>query len=76
MHACRCSFYEIYNEQVFDLAVPDDGEKTPLNVREAADKGVFLEGLTEEEVSVPTKKLINRTYPSTRQIRLTTHWMH
>lgn len=49
IHACRCSFYEIYNEQVFDLAVVDD-DKVPLNVREAAEKGIFLEGLSEEQV--------------------------
>lgn len=49
INACRCSFYEIYNEQAFDLAVLDD-DKVPLNVREASDRGAFLEGLSEEEV--------------------------
>ncbi|CAN0551712.1 unnamed protein product [Laminaria digitata] len=46
---CRCSFYEIYNEQVYDLTV-GEGEKVALNVREATGKGIFLEGLSEEEV--------------------------
>ena len=48
---CRCSFYEIYNEHVYDLTV-GEGEKVALNVREATGKGVFLEGLSEEEVRV------------------------
>ena len=51
IHMCRCSFYEIYNEQVYDLTV-GEGEKVALNVREATGKGIFLEGLSEEEVCV------------------------
>lgn len=46
--------YIYYITQVFDLAAPDE-ERVPLNVREAADKGIFLEGLSEEEVSYVCK---------------------
>lgn len=50
-YACRCSFYEIFNEKVFDLV--DDGNRdnpTGLTVREDTRKGVYVEGLMEEEV--------------------------
>ncbi|CAN0180300.1 unnamed protein product [Discosporangium mesarthrocarpum] len=50
-YACRCSFYEIFNERVFDL-VDDSGRfsTTGLTVREDTKKGVYAEGLAEEEV--------------------------
>ena len=50
VQVCRCSFYEIYNEHVYDLIVPEE-ERVSLNVREASGKGIFLEGLSEIEVS-------------------------
>uniref|UniRef100_A0A7M5WTB1 Kinesin motor domain-containing protein n=1 Tax=Clytia hemisphaerica TaxID=252671 RepID=A0A7M5WTB1_9CNID len=44
----RCSFLEIYNEQVFDLLEPSTAS---LNLRENIKKGVFVEGLGERDVS-------------------------
>ncbi|XP_024367331.1 kinesin-like protein KIN-12F isoform X4 [Physcomitrium patens] len=44
---CRCSFLEIYNEQITDLLEPSSSN---LQVREDATKGVYVEGLTEVEV--------------------------
>ncbi|CAN0215947.1 unnamed protein product, partial [Discosporangium mesarthrocarpum] len=51
--SCRCSFYEIYKEQVFDLAVGAAARRVgePLVVREDKTRGVFIEGLVEQEVS-------------------------
>lgn len=50
-YACRCSFYEIFNEKVFDL-VDDSNRDNPmgLTVREDTRKGVYVEGLMEEQV--------------------------
>lgn len=50
-YTCRCSFYEIFNEKVFDL-VDDSNRDNPmgLSVREDTRKGVHVEGLMEEEV--------------------------
>lgn len=52
-YACRCSFYEIFNEKVFDL-VDESNRDNPmgLSVREDTRKGVYVEGLMEEEVRV------------------------
>ncbi|XP_057291417.1 kinesin-like protein KIF15 isoform X3 [Hydractinia symbiolongicarpus] len=44
----RCSFLEIYNEQVFDLLEPSTAS---LHLRENIKKGVFVEGLAERDVS-------------------------
>eukprot|EP00301_Raphidiophrys_heterophryoidea_P006208 c12522_g1_i1.p1 GENE.c12522_g1_i1~~c12522_g1_i1.p1 ORF type:complete len:1365 (-),score=462.05 c12522_g1_i1:304-4398(-) len=44
-----CSFYEIYNEEIFDLMQPSGS--VPLTAREATDKGPFVMGLSEIEVS-------------------------
>nr|XP_024376844.1 kinesin-like protein KIN-12F isoform X2 [Physcomitrium patens] len=44
---CRCSFLEIYNEQIGDLLEPSS---TNLQMREDANKGVYVEGLVEVEV--------------------------
>lgn len=51
-YVCRCSFYEIFNERVFDL-VDESNRDNPmgLTVREDTRKGVYVEGLMEEEVS-------------------------
>ncbi|PIN20933.1 Kinesin-like protein [Handroanthus impetiginosus] len=45
---CRCSFLEIYNEQIFDLLDPSS---TNLQIREDSKKGVYVENLTEVEVT-------------------------
>ena len=52
----KASFFEIYNEQVYDLLSPsnndNDIEETKgLPVREDSTKGVYVEGLVEREVS-------------------------
>uniref|UniRef100_A0A0D9ZD74 Kinesin motor domain-containing protein n=1 Tax=Oryza glumipatula TaxID=40148 RepID=A0A0D9ZD74_9ORYZ len=45
---CKCSFLEIYNEQILDLLNPNS---VNLQIREDAKKGVHVENLTEHEVS-------------------------
>lgn len=51
-YSCKCSFYEIFNEKVFDL-VDESNRDNPmgLTVREDTRKGVYVEGLMEEDVS-------------------------
>ncbi|KAK4789861.1 hypothetical protein SAY86_017165 [Trapa natans] len=44
---CKCSFLEIYNEQITDLLDPSSAN---LLLREDAKKGVYVENLTEFEV--------------------------
>ncbi|KAI3804977.1 hypothetical protein L1987_26916 [Smallanthus sonchifolius] len=44
---CKCSFLEIYNEQITDLLDPSS---TNLQLREDVKKGVYVENLTEVEV--------------------------
>ncbi|KAM0008652.1 putative plus-end-directed kinesin ATPase [Helianthus debilis subsp. tardiflorus] len=44
---CKCSFLEIYNEQITDLLDPSS---TNLHLREDVKKGVYVENLTEFEV--------------------------
>jgi hypothetical protein len=53
--SCRCSFYEIYQERVFDLLDSSGGSSNErgLSVREDAKHGVYVEGCTEEQVSSP-----------------------
>jgi kinesin family protein 15 len=48
--ACTCSFYEIYNEKVYDL-LEDSVTKADLNVREDKNKHVFVENLREQTVT-------------------------
>ncbi|KAK3746376.1 hypothetical protein QZH41_018195 [Actinostola sp. cb2023] len=45
---CRCSFLEIYNEQIFDLLDP---ASSGLALREDLKKGVFVDGLLERDVA-------------------------
>ncbi|KAL3700311.1 hypothetical protein R1sor_018333 [Riccia sorocarpa] len=45
--SCKCSFLEIYNEQITDLLEPTS---TNLQLREDAKTGVYVENLTEIEV--------------------------
>lgn len=45
-----CSFIQIYNEKLFDL-FQDKDNTTALNVREDKYEGVYIEGLSEYQVS-------------------------
>ncbi|XP_010673319.2 kinesin-like protein KIN-12B [Beta vulgaris subsp. vulgaris] len=47
-YQCRCSFLEIYNEQITDLLDPTQKN---LQIREDVKSGVYVENLTEECVS-------------------------
>ena len=52
--SCRCSFYEIYQERVYDLLdSAGASNERGLSVREDAKHGVYVEGCTEEQVSSP-----------------------
>ncbi|KAL6960057.1 TRAFAC class myosin-kinesin ATPase superfamily [Sarracenia purpurea var. burkii] len=64
MYQCRCSFLEIYNEQITDLLDPSQRN---LQIREDVKSGIYVENLTEECVStikdatqILTKGLSNR----------------
>uniref|UniRef100_A0A2N9EIC7 Kinesin motor domain-containing protein n=1 Tax=Fagus sylvatica TaxID=28930 RepID=A0A2N9EIC7_FAGSY len=46
-YSCKCSFLEIYNEQITDLLEPSS---TNLQLREDLKKGVYVENLTEHNV--------------------------
>ncbi|CAO2815149.1 unnamed protein product [Amaranthus hypochondriacus] len=46
-YSCRCSFLEIYNEQITDLLDPSS---TNLLLREDVQKGVYVENLSQFEV--------------------------
>ncbi|XP_065867590.1 kinesin-like protein KIN-12E isoform X2 [Euphorbia lathyris] len=46
--ACKCSFLEIYNEQILDLLDPSSNN---LQIREDAKKGIYVENLKEIEVA-------------------------
>uniref|UniRef100_A0A7I4FAR1 Kinesin motor domain-containing protein n=1 Tax=Physcomitrium patens TaxID=3218 RepID=A0A7I4FAR1_PHYPA len=46
-YVCKCSFLEIYNEQIIDLLEPTS---TNLQLREGGKKGVYVENLLEIEV--------------------------
>ncbi|CAL5385216.1 unnamed protein product [Camellia sinensis] len=48
MYQCRCSFLEIYNEQITDLLDPSQRN---LQIREDVNSGVYVENLTKECVS-------------------------
>lgn len=45
---CKCSFIEIYNEQIYDLL---DTASASLFLRENIKKGVFVEGAVEKFVN-------------------------
>uniref|UniRef100_A0ACD5WNF8 Uncharacterized protein n=1 Tax=Avena sativa TaxID=4498 RepID=A0ACD5WNF8_AVESA len=47
-YICKCSFLEIYNEQITDLLEPSS---TNLQIREDIKKGVYVDNLTECYVS-------------------------
>ncbi|XP_076903266.1 kinesin-like protein KIN-12C isoform X2 [Bidens hawaiensis] len=46
-YSCKCSFLEIYNEQITDLLEPSS---TNLQLREGLKEGVYVENLTEYNV--------------------------
>ncbi|GER31692.1 kinesin [Striga asiatica] len=45
---CKCSFLEIYNEQILDLLDPSSSN---LQIREDNKKGIYVENITEIEVN-------------------------
>ncbi|KAM7522910.1 hypothetical protein LguiA_012812 [Lonicera macranthoides] len=47
-YTCKCSFLEIYNEQILDLLDPSS---LNLQIREDTKKGVYVDNLTEVEVT-------------------------
>ncbi len=47
--SAKCSFFEIYQERVFDLLV--EGSSGALEVREDKKRGVFVDGVMEEKVT-------------------------
>ncbi|XP_071704192.1 kinesin-like protein KIN-12C [Rutidosis leptorrhynchoides] len=47
VYSCKCSFLEIYNEQITDLLEPSS---TNLQLREGLKEGVYVENLTEHNV--------------------------
>ncbi|XP_076916770.1 kinesin-like protein KIN-12E [Bidens hawaiensis] len=47
-YTCKCSFLEIYNEQILDLLDPSS---TNLQIREDTKKGIFVDNLKEIEVT-------------------------
>eukprot|EP00606_Chrysophyceae_sp_TOSAG23-5_P001177 GSChrysophyteH2.ASY1.ANO1.1006.1 assembled CDS len=77
-YSCKCSFYEIYNERVYDLLHSVNKENnssgstgaatsiSSLNIREDQNKGVYVDGLTEEAVNSPdaAKRVLNLGYRS------------
>jgi len=60
-YSCKCSFYEIYNERVFDLLAEggtgagggSSHGPAGLSIREDQKKGVYVDGITEAAVSSP-----------------------
>ncbi|KAA3482395.1 phragmoplast orienting kinesin 2 [Gossypium australe] len=60
---CKCSFLEIYNEQITDLLDPS---ATNLLLREDVKKGVYVENLTEFEVQTGS---LNRKVAATNMNR-------
>ncbi|XP_024385375.1 kinesin-like protein KIN-12A isoform X2 [Physcomitrium patens] len=69
VYQCRCSFLEIYNEQITDLLEPSQKN---LMIREDTKTGVYVENLSEEFVSsvqevtrVLVKGLANRRVSAT-----------
>ncbi|GKA52962.1 kinesin-like protein KIN-12D [Tanacetum coccineum] len=46
-YTCKCSFLELYKEQIVDLLKPSSKN---LKLREDAKKGVYVENLTESKV--------------------------
>ncbi|XP_075476802.1 kinesin-like protein KIN-12C isoform X2 [Primulina tabacum] len=53
-YSCKCSFLEIYNEQIIDLLEP---LSTNLQLREDLKKGVYVENLTKYSVGTANEVL-------------------
>ena len=49
---CKCTFLEIYQEQVYDLLDPAAAN---LQIRENMKTGVFVDGLMEQVVATPAE---------------------
>ncbi|ORX85129.1 kinesin-domain-containing protein [Anaeromyces robustus] len=49
-YICQASYYEIYNEQIFDLLTDSTD---PLNIHEDIKKGVFIDRLTTKNINTP-----------------------
>jgi hypothetical protein len=47
----RCSYVEIYNEQVYDLLRDEDSMNEPLTLNEDKNKDFYIRGVIEEPVS-------------------------
>ena len=74
---CKCSFLEIYNEQILDLL---DTSSTNLQIREDIKKGVYVENLMEIEVTSARdviqhliKGAANRKVAATNMNRASSH---
>ena len=52
-HLIRCSFIEIYNEEIHDLLGKDT--KARMDLKESPDKGIFIKDLTQIKVDTITK---------------------
>ena len=52
-HLIRCSFIEIYNEEIHDLLGKDI--KARMDLKESPDKGIFVKDLTQIEVDSTEK---------------------
>uniref|UniRef100_A0A0E0I4M3 Kinesin motor domain-containing protein n=1 Tax=Oryza nivara TaxID=4536 RepID=A0A0E0I4M3_ORYNI len=61
-YICKCSFLEIYNEQITDLLEPSS---TNLQIREDIKKGVYVENLMECYVSSVKDGVANRKMAAT-----------
>lgn len=48
-YSAKCSFFEIYQEKVFDLLT--EQSNVNLQVREEPKKGVFVDGITVEQIT-------------------------
>lgn len=53
-YLCKCSFLEIYNEQITDLLCPSSKN---LNIRAGVERGIFVENLEEAVVGSPQEAI-------------------
>ncbi|KAK9280493.1 hypothetical protein L1049_014185 [Liquidambar formosana] len=64
---CKCSFLEIYNEQILDLLDPSS---INLQIREDIKKGIHVENLKEIEVS-SARDVIQQAHSTNRKVAAT-----